>query len=108
MEKNNRLGHVMVDLETFGNEYNAVICSIGAVEFDIETGQTGREFFRKVDIQSGLDKGLSVNGSTIEWWLMQSQSAREAVAIGDGIHLQQMLHEFKLFLEELGCNTVQI
>lgn len=108
MNENNRLGHVMVDLETMGNEYNAVICSIGAVEFDIETGKTGREFFRKVDIQSCLDKGLSVNGSTIEWWLMQSEPARLAVAVGDGIHLQQMLHEFKLYLEELGCNSVQI
>ena len=52
IEKPNRLGHIMVDLETMGRNSNAVICSIGAVEFDINTGQTGREFFAKVDIQS--------------------------------------------------------
>ena len=108
MNENDRLGHVMVDLETMGRDFNAVITSIGAVEFDIETGKTGREFYKKVDIQSCLDKGLRVNGPTIEWWLMQSEAARIEIAKGDGLHLQQVLHEFKLYLEELGCNSVQI
>ena len=62
IEKPNRLGHVMLDLETMGRDSNAVICSIGVVEFDINTGETGREFFAKVDIQSCLDRGLTVNG----------------------------------------------
>lgn len=108
MNENNKLGHVMVDLETMGRGFNAVICSIGAVEFDLNTGKLGREFFCKVDIQSGLNKGLKVNGDTIEWWLMQSESARIAIATGDGIDLQQMLQKFNFFIEELGCNTVQI
>ena len=30
-----KLGHVMLDLETMGRGSNAVICSIGAVEFDV-------------------------------------------------------------------------
>jgi len=103
-----KLGHVMVDLETMGRDSNAVICSIGAVEFDINTGETGREFYRKVDIQSGLEKGLTVNGPTIEWWLMQSEAARMAVAVGNGMNISQMLYEFKLFIEKLGSETVQI
>ena len=98
----------MVDLETMGNTSNSVICSIGAVEFDINTGETSREFYRKVDIQSCLHRKLIVNGDTIEWWLMQSEAARMKIAVGDGMNIAQALHEFKLFLEELGANTVQI
>jgi len=103
-----RLGHVMVDLETMGRDSDAVICSIGAVEFDINTGETGKEFFAKVDIQSCLDKGMTVNGPTIEWWLQQNDKARLAVTAGTGKHIAQMLYEFKLFIEELGANDVQI
>jgi exodeoxyribonuclease VIII len=103
-----KLGHVMVDLETMGRDSDAVICSIGAVEFDINTGELGREYFTKVDIQSGLDRGLTVNGPTIEWWLMQSEKARMAVVEGNGINISQMLYEFKQFIEKLGSETVQI
>jgi hypothetical protein len=101
-----RLGHVMVDLETMGNGTNAAICSIGAVEFDINTGETGLEFFVKVDLQSCLDRGLSVNGSTIMWWLSQSENARMAL-LGENKNLAQALYEFRLFLEKLGANDVQ-
>lgn len=106
-----RLGHVMVDLETLGNKSNSVICSIGGVEFDINTGETGREFFVKVDIQSCLDRGLIVNGDTVEWWLMQSDKARMGListAQGGNKNISLALHEFKLFLEDLGANTVQL
>lgn len=103
----NRLGHVMVDLETMGNVSNSAILSIGAVEFDINTGETGKEFYSKIDLQSCLDRGLVVNADTIKWWLVQNENARIAVAVGDGKNLTQVLYEFKLFLEELGANTVQ-
>jgi hypothetical protein len=102
-----RLGHVMVDLETMGRDTDAVICSIGAVEFDINTGETGLEFYEKVNIQTCLDKGMSVNGETIYWWLQQSEKARMAL-LGENKNISQVLYEFKLFLENLGANTVQI
>jgi len=70
---------VMLDLETMGKKSNAAIVSIGAVEFDIETGKTGREFYKVVDLQSCLDLGLKVEASTIYWWLMQSEAARKRI-----------------------------
>jgi len=70
---------VMLDLETMGKKSNSVIVSIGAVEFNMETGETGREFYEVVDIQSCLDLGLKVEGSTIYFWLEQNQKAREAI-----------------------------
>jgi hypothetical protein len=108
LEQPKKLGHVMVDLETMGNKSNSVICSLGAVEFDINTGELGREFFVKVSIQSCLDRGLIVNGDTIEWWLSQSEAARKKVTEGVSMNLAQALYEFKLYLEQLGANTVQL
>lgn len=77
--ENKVFDHVMLDLETMGNKSNSAIVSIGAVEFDIETGETGREFYKVVDLQSCLDAGLIVNGSTVMWWLQQDKAARELV-----------------------------
>lgn len=71
-----KFNHVMLDLETMGKNSNSAIVSIGAVEFDIKTGKTGREFYSRVDLQSCLDIGLKVNASTIYWWLQQNDAAR--------------------------------
>lgn len=70
-------GHLMLDIETMGNESFSSIVSIGALEFDIETGKTGKEFYVNVDLQSCMDLGLIVNASTIMWWLNQNEQARK-------------------------------
>ena len=57
--------NVMVDLETLGNGSESVIISIGAVEFDPETGELGREFYKVVDAQSCVDAGLKIDASTV-------------------------------------------
>lgn len=49
------MNHVMLDIETLGNQSNSVITSLGAVEFNLETGETGREFWQNIDVQSCLD-----------------------------------------------------
>ena len=41
--------HVMLDLETMGRKSNSALVSIGAVEFDLITGETGREFYKVID-----------------------------------------------------------
>lgn len=98
----------MIDLETMGNGSNSVLCSIGAVEFDIETGELGREFYADVDMQTCLDRGMIVNASTIKWWLMQNEKARMKIANSTGMNITQVLHKFKLYLEDLGINEVQV
>lgn len=72
----NRFNHVMVDLETFGKGENAVIAAISAIAFDIKTGDISRVFYQKIDITTCLALGMEVDGSTIYWWLNQSEEAR--------------------------------
>jgi len=70
---------IMLDLETMGKQSNSALVSIGAVEFNLETGETGREFYKVVDLQSCLDIGLKVQASTIYWWLQQTEAARKRI-----------------------------
>lgn len=105
MEENKSLGHIMLDLETFGTDNDSVICSIGAVEFDIVTGQTGREFYQKIDIQSCLDAGLKVSGQTILWWMKQSDEARRVLSDAKPEHLMVVLQAFREFVNLVGKDS---
>jgi len=91
---------VMLDLETLGNKSNSAILSIGAVEFNLETGETGREFYETVDLQSCLDFGLKINASTFYWWLQQSQAARDAICGNEKIDLQSALARFNHWMND--------
>lgn len=67
---------VMIDLETLGTRYNAVIISIGAVYFDRYTGEIGSGF--SINVQPGVNRdSLTVDYDTIKWWFEQSDSARK-------------------------------
>ena len=58
---------IMVDLETLGRTGEYTVFQIGAVAFDIETGEIKDAFDKKVDITQ--EKDLKVDGKTLMWWL---------------------------------------
>ena len=89
--------HMMLDIETMGNESFSSILSIGALEFDINTGKTGKEFYVNVDLQSCIDAGLIVNASTIMWWMRRSDQARKDLTENSTLPLAQALLEFSEF-----------
>jgi len=91
--------HVMVDIETLADTNNAVIVSIGAVKFDIESGETGDTFHETVDIDSCLKAGFEVTGGTIKWWMRQSDGARREFQ-KDGIHIAEALQKMATFLQD--------
>ncbi len=88
--------HTMIDLETMGVSAGCAIVSIGAVEFDPNTGLLGREFYDNVDLQSCLDAGLRVDGSTIMWWMSQDDAARKALSVNPKA-LSIVLNNYKLW-----------
>lgn len=96
-EESNSFTHLMLDIETMGNESFSSILSIGAVEFDINTGQTGKVFYRNVDLQSCIDLGLVMNASTVVWWLNQSEQARKDLIGRKSIPIIDALNEFSEF-----------
>jgi hypothetical protein len=67
--------HFMVDIETLGKGSNAAIVSIGATAFDLE-GIAEQQYYVKVCLDDCLKYG-KVDGSTLSWWLKQSEKARK-------------------------------
>ncbi len=93
----------MCDIETMGNKSKSAIISIGAVNFDILSGETGRRFYCNISLQSCLDAGLTVNADTIMWWMQQSDEARKALN-NNTIPLKQALILFHNWLCECPDN----
>jgi hypothetical protein len=104
---NKKLKWQSQDLETMGDGSNSVICSIGAVTFNIVTGETGEEFYKQIDIQSCLDINMIVNGSTIMWWLKQNERARMKIANGNGVGIKSALLDFNDYIDN-HSPTIQI
>lgn len=72
--------HIMIDLETMDYRPTAAIVSIGAVQFDIQTGEIGKKFYTNVDLQSCINAGLTLCASTIMWWMSQDKEAQKSLS----------------------------
>ncbi len=102
---------IMMDLETMGNTSTAAIIQIGAVRFDPDSGEIGAEFRHNIDLQSCLDHGLTVDASTIYWWMARSDAARNSVGhIGDNSRQQiaDVLLEFRKFITTSGTEPRRV
>lgn len=89
--------NLMLDIETFGNQAYSSILSIGAVEFDLISGDRGREFYVNIDLQSCLDLGLIINGSTLLWWMKQGEIAKAELMNPQKVLIIDALEMFKDF-----------
>ena len=94
---------VMLDLETMGNNSNSVIIAIGAVAFD-ENGVYDK-FYVNVNMQTCLDVGMKVDGSTVEWWLTQSEDARDSL-LKNRVSIQSALSGFSKWYEDTNAEEV--
>ena len=85
------MSNIMLDIETLGTRSTSVILSLGAVEFD--KASILRTFHKRIDIDSCLRQGLTVDGRTIQWWMDQSDEARQLFR-EDGEPLAVVLFDF--------------
>lgn len=94
------MNQIMCDLETLGTKQNSAFISIGACQFDPETGKLGETFYANVDWDDAL-KTRGVTGSTIRWWLRQSKEAQDRVC-ALGKPLKEVLAAFGRWLRKDG------
>lgn len=85
---------LMIDIETLGTGNQSAIISIAAVKFNIETGETGREFHENIDLKDCLKHGLKVEAETLKWWLEQNRQVFSN-CLKDGLPLVAVLFELK-------------
>lgn len=92
------MNHVMIDLETLSTRSDAAIVSIAAVKFEPRTGKTGERFYTHPDLNDVIEKGFHVDGSTIAWWMEQSDEARGEAFKNYVNPLSVVLSEFWTFI----------
>lgn len=72
--------NVMIDLETLSTASNALILSVGLVDFDIVNGVINNEAHIRVGYDDRTTAtGFDIDPNTVFWWLEQSDQAREAL-----------------------------
>lgn len=74
----NEVVDISIDLETLGNRGRSAIVSIGMTAFNRTTMEVHGTFEKHIDVNDSL-KYLRADGSTLMWWLNQSQAARSAL-----------------------------
>lgn len=98
--------NLMLDIETLATVPGAVILSIAAVEFDIETGKTGREFFWKIDLKDSMANGFFIDPETLLWWLEQDPEVLKQNIKPDGMTkplrmvMEDIVHTFNYTLDK--------
>lgn len=101
------MNNFMIDIETLGNSPTSLILSIGAVEFDPNTTDIGEGFHCLVNIESALRAGLTVDASTICWWMTQSEEARKIFTRqNEALHLHSALQAFRQFILSKSGNPI--
>ena len=65
-----------IDLETADNRYSSAILAIGVCQFDRNTGELGKTFYREINIDSAMRHG-TFSADTLCWWMGQSDEARK-------------------------------
>lgn len=97
--------HVMVDLETMGVRPGSAITSIGAAAFTAHADGTyefASLFHARISLESAVRAGLTMDASTVVWWLAQAPEAREETQAPDksSFEIQRVLSSFSNWLQE--------
>ena len=99
--------HIMLDLETMGNDHNAAVVAIGACEFDphgdgISDGEPPlAQFYMRVSLESAMQAGMTISASTILWWMQQSDAARKETFEGKVESLEYAINQFAGYVQEV-------
>jgi hypothetical protein len=94
-----RMRDIMIDIETMGTRPDSAILALGACTFDARSLVIGERFYLTISLQSCIDAGLKVDGSTVMWWMGQSDDARRDVRTGTQEPLASALCKFSAWIE---------
>lgn len=66
----------MLDLESLGTNPKNAIIAIGVSPMDIKGRAIGEGFYTQIDAESCQALGMTIDASTVMWWMQQSEQAR--------------------------------
>lgn len=89
---------VMIDIETAGTTSNAAVLSVGAVQFDIATGEMKSTYEQNIELKNTKAHG-DIDADTLIWWLKQSEEAR--AVFNGGMAINTFLDDFVSWFDSL-------
>ena len=96
---------LMVDLETLATTPNAMILTLGAVQFDPFSDQIYNELYMRIDIDDQEKLNREINDDTVNWWAKQnSEIMEEAFSTENRIPLEESIQLFHKFA--WGCDKI--
>ena len=93
--------HIMLDLETLGTDSNAVVVSISAVEFDLDTGKQGSDIEIGLNLLEQALNGGIIDTSTLSWWSSQSAKAKSSLLRIPVLSIDDALDKFNTWIESI-------
>lgn len=96
---------VMVDLETLDSAPTALIVAIGAIIMDFERLALGEEFYAVIDLEKPLLPGFTISPATVNWWMKQSEQARDIFNRPYGYTMLAALGQFRDFVLQCGLKA---
>lgn len=99
--------NIMIDCETMSEKPDGAIVPIGAVQFDLLSGNVGKTFYINIDLQSCIDAGLTLSASTIMWWLKNDKESQSSL-FDCPVSLKVALSSFEYYLDEVNSQECQI
>ena len=93
------MNDVIIDIETYGIKPGSVILVVAGIKFqrtgDMEKPVSSMNtFYRKINIDSCLEKGMKIDPETKKWWSEQDNSIKNEAFGGSRYSLYQVLTEF--------------
>jgi DNA polymerase III epsilon subunit-like protein len=108
LNRNVGMRDVMLDLETLGLYPGAVIMSLGAVVFDLESSTIGEKFYVNIDRRSCTEVGMRVDPATEGWWAQQSAEAKAALLMPAPVALYYALDRFVDWIKKVAGADVRV
>lgn len=92
---------LMLDIETLATTPSAILLSVGAVPFNIETGDhSPTYFYKEMSVKSNLSHGRELNPDTFKWWINTSEEMLLGHISSKGkISLEEFVDAFSKFLQ---------
>ena len=97
--------NIMIDIETMGIKLTSAITAVGAVAFIPDTGEIKDTFYSPISLDSSIDAGLTVDASTILWWMKQNDDARKEIHTADK-NLSEIMYKLSWWMRSQDITPV--
>jgi exodeoxyribonuclease VIII len=99
---------IMLDIETLSTENNALMVSISAIEFCLETGEIGNTFECYIDVLEQAINGADISKDTLKWWSEQSKEAKDLLTKRKTGSIVKALNDFNSFAQSVNYDIKNI